>query len=111
MVELELSSRHEGDWTILDVGGEIDMLTSPQLRDRIVGLIEAGRPRIVVDLQNVSFMDSTGLGTLVGCLKRAREHDGQIRVVASARPVVSLFSLTGLDRVFDVHPSLETALR
>ena len=68
---LTLSHSTIGVWTIIHVVGEVDMATGPQLRQEIVRHVSEGSVHIVVDLQNVDFLDSTGLGILVGGVKRA----------------------------------------
>src|SRR6187200_3458531 len=82
-VDLSLDTRTEGDWTVIEVGGEIDVYTAPKLREALVELVNAGRYQIVVDVERVDFLDSTGLGVLVGGLKRVRANDGSLRVVCT----------------------------
>ena len=72
IVDLSLSSRTDGDKTVIEVGGEIDVYTAPKLRERIVDLVDAGSYDLVIDMEQVEFLDSTGLGVLVGGLKRVR---------------------------------------
>lgn len=95
---------------MLEVAGEVDIYTAPKLREKLVELIDAGNDRIVVDLEGVGFMDSTGLGSLVAGLKRIRERDGELAIVCTREPVLKVLSITGLDRVFPVHDSLGNAL-
>ena len=71
-MDLSLSTRSEGDRTVVVVGGEIDVYTAPKLREQLIDLVSAGNYHIVVDMENVEFLDSTGLGVLVGGLKRVR---------------------------------------
>ena len=86
------------------------MFTAPKLRERLVQSVDEGNYNIIVDLQDVSFMDSTGLGTLVGGLKRVKEHEGSLALVCSSRPVLRVLSITGLNNVFPIHDSVEQAL-
>lgn len=95
---------------MLEVNGEVDIYTAPKLREKLVELIDAGNDRIVVDLEGVGFMDSTGLGSLVAGLKRIRERDGELAIVCTREPVLKVLGITGLDRVFPVHDSVEKAL-
>jgi anti-sigma B factor antagonist len=95
---------------VLEVSGEVDIYTAPKLREKLVELIDAGNDRIVVDLEGVGFMDSTGLGSLVAGLKRIRERDGELAIVCTREPVLKVLGITGLDRVFPVHDSVEKAL-
>src|ERR687885_1553589 len=71
-VELSVTSRQEGTRTVISVGGEIDVYTAPGLRERLNELVAAGHYDLVVDMEKVEFLDSTGLGVLVGGLKRVR---------------------------------------
>jgi anti-sigma B factor antagonist len=98
----ETSARDGQTWLV--VRGEIDAYTSPRLRERLGELMDQGRFNLVVDLESVEFMDSTGLGVLVSSLKRAKEHDGNIALVCSRPQIVRVLSITGLDRIFEVRP-------
>jgi len=95
---------------VIDVQGEVDMFTAPKLRERLVETVDQGHYKVIVNLQGVSFMDSTGLGTLVGGLKRVKEHDGTLGLVCSSRPVLRVLSITGLNNVFPIHETVEQAL-
>ncbi|MDQ3104624.1 MAG: STAS domain-containing protein [Actinomycetota bacterium] len=108
-MDLSLSTRDEGDWTVVAVGGEIDVYTAPKLRETLVDLVNVGRFRLVVDLEAVDFLDSTGLGVLVGGLKRLRAHDGTLRVVCTQERLLKIFRITGLTKVFAIHDSVADA--
>ncbi len=108
-MDLVLGSRSENGWAVLEVQGEVDLYTSPQLRDAILRLTEEGENRIVVDLNNVSFMDSSGLGVLVAGLKRARERGGELALVFGEGSVQKVLGITGLDKVFPTHGSVGEA--
>lgn len=111
MVEanLLLQSEERGDWTVVEVRGEVDLYTAPRLKERLVELIGGGRVRLAVDLDGVEFLDSTGLGILIGALKRCREADGVLALVAPRDPVLKVLGITGLDRVFPIHDTVERA--
>ena len=109
-MELSLSTRTEGDQTVLEVGGEIDVYTAPKLREQFAQLVEDGRYGIVVDLEKVAFLDSTGLGVLVGGLPQVRSHDGWLRLVCTQERILKIFRITGLDKVFPIHDSVAAAL-
>lgn len=85
------------------------MFTAPKLREQLVDLVGRGRYRIVVNLEGVEFMDSTGLGVLVGGLKRVKEQDGALVLAAPNQPVQRVLAITGLDQVFPVHSTVEEA--
>lgn len=109
-IDFVVESRTEGPWTVIDVTGEVDMFTAPKLREKLVQTVDQGAYKIIVNLEGVSFMDSTGLGTLVGGLKRVKEHDGTLGLVCSSRPVLRVLTITGLNNVFPIHESVEQAL-
>ena len=109
-MDLSLASRTEGDKTVVSVGGEIDVYTAPKLREQIVQLVEEGRYHLVVDMEDVEFLDSTGLGVLVGGLKRVRAHDGSLRLVCTQERILKIFRITGLTKVFPIHSSVAEAV-
>jgi anti-sigma B factor antagonist len=110
-IELRLDSREEGDWTILDVKGEIDLYSSSTLREKIIQLVDEGRTRLIVNLTEVGFMDSSGLGVLVGALKRLTERGGKLVLACPEGSPLKVLTITGLDKVFPIHASVDEALR
>ena len=109
-VDLTLSTHEAGGTTVVAVGGEIDVYTAPRLRDKFTELVAAGSYDIIVDMQNVEFLDSTGLGVLVGGLKKVRAHDGSLDLVCTQDRLLKIFRITGLAKVFVIHDSAEAAL-
>ena len=109
-MDLSLETRTEGDWTIIAVGGEIDVYTAPKLREALVDLVNAGRYFLVVDVEKVDFLDSTGLGVLVGGLKKVRAHNGSMRLICNQERLLKIFRITGLAKVFAIHGSQAEAL-
>jgi anti-sigma B factor antagonist len=109
-VDLTLTTREVDGTTVVAVGGEIDVYTAPRLRERIAELVATGHYDLVVDLAEVEFLDSTGLGVLVGGLKKVRAHDGTLRLVCSQERLLKIFRITGLAKVFDIHSTAEAAL-
>jgi anti-sigma B factor antagonist len=97
-------------WTVVTVHGEIDVATSPTLRERLIDLVNDGATRLVLDLEAVDFLDSTGLGTIVSVLKRVRTHGGDLRLVCTEARIRRLFEITGLDRAVPLHASLDDAI-
>jgi anti-sigma B factor antagonist len=95
---------------VVAVSGEIDVATAPTLRDRLQAQVAEGHSTIVVDLLGVSFLDSTALGVLVGCLKRCREEGGDLRLVAVEPRIIKVFEITGLNEVFAISKSVELAV-
>ncbi len=109
-MDIALQTRHVGDRAVIQVGGEIDVYTAPKLRECLVDLVGSGNYHLVVDLGGVEFLDSTGLGVLVGGLKRVRSHDGSLELVCSHERLLKIFRITGLTKVFPIHASVEEAL-
>jgi anti-sigma B factor antagonist len=109
-VELTVSSRREGEHTVISVRGEIDVYTAPSLRERLNELVTSGHYDLVVDLVEVDFLDSTGLGVLVGGLKRVRSHGGTLRLVCTQERILKVLRITGLTKVFPIHATLAEAL-
>lgn len=97
-------------WTVVSATGEIDVATAPRLREQLIDLIGTGHHRLLVDLGWVDFIDSTGLGVLIGALKRVRSHDGELRLVIDDPRVLKVFDITGLDQVFSIHPTQDLAV-
>lgn len=113
-MDLSLSTRVEsgpsGDRSVVEVAGEIDVYTAPKLREQLVEIVDAGQYHIVVDMRGVEFLDSTGLGVLVGGLKRVRQHEGSLRLACTQERILKIFRITGLTKVFPIYDTLEEAL-
>lgn len=95
---------------IIVVGGEVDYEVSPQLKARLMRVIKAGSRRLVVDLTDVTFIDSTAIGVLAGVVERLDEVEGSLSLVCTHEKVMQIFEITGLDNVVTMHPSREDAL-
>ena len=108
-MDLSLSTRTEGDRTVVVVGGEIDVYTAPKLREQLIDLVSSGQYHLVVDMEGVEFLDSTGLGVLVGGLKKVRAHDGSLDLVCTQERLLKIFRITGLAKVFVIHDSVGLA--
>nr|WP_273377904.1 STAS domain-containing protein [Actinopolymorpha pittospori] len=109
-VDLSLANRATGDHMVVEVGGEIDVYTAPRLREKMVELVNAGHYHLIVDMEGVDFLDSTGLGVLVGGLKRVRSHDGSLQIVCTQERLLKIFRITGLTKVFPIHDSIAEAV-
>ncbi|HYH33869.1 MAG TPA: STAS domain-containing protein [Nocardioides sp.] len=109
-MDLTLTTREADGKTIVAVGGEIDVYTAPKLRDKLSELVATGSYDLVVDMQEVEFLDSTGLGVLVGGLKKVRAHDGSLRLVCNQDRLLKIFRITGLAKVFVIHETADEAL-
>lgn len=109
-MDVSVHSFEEGGRTVVQVGGEIDVYTAPVLRERLAALHESGQHDLVVDLRAVRFMDSTGLGVLVGVLKRVRLARGSLSLVIDSERILKVFRITALTQIFDIFGSVGDAL-
>jgi anti-sigma B factor antagonist len=103
MLSVHLERNEDG--AVLSLSGELDMATAPALRQAIVGAVSDGATDLVLDLGEVSFCDSVGLGIIVGGLKRARSHGGDLRLRSVPARLAETLTLTGLDRAITVESS------
>ena len=110
-MDLGLVEREQDGWIVLTVSGEIDIATAPSLRERLHSLLADEKHRLIIDLDDVGFLDSTALGVLVGALKRARMDDGEVRIACAQPRVLKVFEITRLDSAFDLFDSVEEAVR
>lgn len=99
-----------GDCAVLRVTGEVDVYTAPMLRDQIRELAAKGAVHLIADLSRVDFLDSTGLGALVGGLKRLREVGGSLALVVSTPRIGRIFQITGLTKALPARRSVEDAI-
>ena len=99
---LELDIEGEGAERTVRLRGELDVVTSPNLREAMLELIDDGARTIIVDMSGLELIDSTGLGVLVGVLKRVLQYDGELKLRAPTRHARKVFDITGLDRVFTI---------
>jgi anti-sigma B factor antagonist len=111
MTTLELEIDHKADWQVLTVRGEVDVTTTPRVRAQLISLLSEGRPQLVVDLEGVDFLDSSGLGALVAALKLARSRSGELRIVCEhQRSVRKVLEVTGLERVLERYDTVDAAV-
>lgn len=108
-MDLTLATQEVDGTAVVSVGGEIDVYTAPKLRDEISSIVSNGTYRILIDMEKVEFLDSTGLGVLVGGLKKVRSYDGSLELVCNQERLLKIFRITGLSKVFVIHPSIEAA--
>jgi anti-sigma B factor antagonist len=101
--DLQMTVTKEGTETVLALLGDLDVYTSASLQECIVDLVHGVRPRIVVDLAGVDFVDSTGLGTLVGALQRVRRAGGDLTVRSPTAAIRRVIENSGLDQILPVR--------
>jgi len=95
---------------VIELAGAVDLYSAPELKERLLGVIDAGKRHVVVDLSQATFIDSTTLGVLVGAVKRLRSEDGALALVCTQPSITKVFEITGLDQVFAIHATREDAL-
>ena len=109
-MDLKLDHHTRDGIEVVDVEGEIDVYTAPRLRELLIELVNNGHYQLVVNMEKVEFLDSTGLGVLVGGLKQARAHEGWIDLVCTQSRILRIFRITGLNRVFSIYDTVPEAL-
>ena len=109
---MELTGRIEAnDVMVLELRtASLDASNVREFRDAVQGLIE-GRTRVVLDLSDVKFVDSSGLGALISCLRQTNARKGDFRLCAMTKTVRALFELMRLHRVFNIHETRDAAVR
>ncbi|MFL5895123.1 MAG: anti-sigma factor antagonist [Thermoleophilaceae bacterium] len=109
--DLQVGDREiDAETHVVEASGQLDLYTAPDFKERLVYAAERGKKHLVVDLSGLTFMDSTGLGVLVGAWKRVRPFGGSVTVVAVDERIVKLFELSGLAATFPIEPTLDSAL-
>jgi anti-sigma B factor antagonist len=108
-MDLDIEVTRTADTCIMSLDGEVDVYTSPSLKQDMVAAIDEGCAHMIVDLAEVGFIDSSGLGALVSGLRRMKERSGTIRLVGPREPILKVFKITGLDKVFPIFATVEEA--
>lgn len=109
-MDVTVAARREGDRTVVEVGGELDVYTAPRLRNALHDAVSDGARHMVVDLTGTRFLDSSALGVLVGVLKHLRVRGGDLELVCRSESILRVFRITGLLTIFVVHAHLGDAL-
>jgi anti-sigma B factor antagonist len=109
-VDLKLGHYNKDGIEVIDVRGQIDIYTAPRLRELLIDLVSKNNYQLIVNMDKVEFLDSTGLGVLVGGLKRVRAHDGSLDLVCTQERVLQIFRITGLTQVFGIHETVNQAI-
>lgn len=107
---MSTNAEHANEWFVVPLQGELDLADARLVRDRLDEQIRAGHRHIVADLGQVTFIDSSALGVLVGRLKILQKMGGNLRIVARSEQVLRVFEITGLDQVFPIFDDAASAL-
>lgn len=108
---MDLTERTSDGLVILAPHGKLNLVTAPLVKARIDDLVKAGSARVVVDLSGVGFIDSSGLGALIGSLKSARQAGGDVRIAGAGEQVRAVLRLTNLDRILAPYDTVQEASR
>ena len=109
-IRLETQLKDIDGTKVLDVTGEIDVYTAPQFKDAVNTVINSGQKHLVVDMTNVTYMDSSGFGALLSATRRLRPQGGTINLVNVSNAIDRILKITRLNTVFATYGSLEDAL-
>ena len=109
-MDLKLGHHAQDGIEVIEVQGEIDMYTAPRLRELVIDLVSRGSYQLVVNLGKVGVLDSTGLGVLVGGLRRVRTRDGSLGLVCTLQRILKILKITGLTEVFGIYQTADQAI-
>ncbi|MEU0198616.1 MULTISPECIES: STAS domain-containing protein [unclassified Streptomyces] len=116
VVTFKVTGGEQGEWAVLRVSGELDLVTSPVLRQRVHDVVAEGHHCLVLDLSEVFFCDSSGVGVLIAARRLIRSCQGRLRLVLPARGAADgshvnrVLGALGVRRLFDVYGDLDAAL-
>lgn len=110
-LSIDLKTENDGKTLVFKLRGSLDLATAPTIRAALAEATEKESHELIVDLTQLEFLDSTGLGVLIGAHRRAVEHGGAFRLIITDGPISRLLNITGLVAVFAVYHSLEDAQR
>ena len=106
---MDLNETDRGGYVVLAPAGKLNLVSAPAVQNRVTELVAAGKARVVVDLSGVDFIDSSGLGALIGGLKATRTAGGELRVAAAGPQITAVLKLTNLNRILAPAPTVEEA--
>jgi anti-sigma B factor antagonist len=109
--KVEIDIQDKGDYKVLVPVGDLDVYTVGSLRDALGKMIEDETPSVVVDLDGVPFMDSSGLGALMGGVRRLREAGGDLAIACTREQHLKLFTITGFGEGVSIAPTVEEAAK
>ncbi len=109
-MELAVQVDEQGGWAVVRVNGDVDMTTAPRLREQVIRVVVDGQAHVILDLDRVDFIDSTGLGVVVGLLKRTRSQGGDLRLVSTRSSLRKVLELTALDQALPMMESVAAAI-
>ncbi len=109
--KLEISRRVEHDIPVLDISGEVDVYTVPQFKEQLASVIEEGHTQLLINLENVGYMDSSGFGALLGAKKRLRPEGGALALIGCNQVIARMLKITRLNTIFLMFDTETEALK
>jgi anti-sigma B factor antagonist len=110
-VNLEIKTQTKKSITLLSIKGEVDLYSSPEVRKTILNLTKKQAPAILVNLEEVNYMDSSGVATLIEGLQLCNKYKGHFALAGLRDNVREVFELTRLDKIFQIHKDVQSALK
>ena len=107
---MDIEQTSQGSTAVLRLDGRLNLVSAPTLRSSIDSVVAHGQTHLVVDLSEVGFIDSSGLGALVAGLKLARQAGGDLRIAGAGEQVTTVLRLTNLDRLLRPHATVSEAV-
>ncbi|WP_078543047.1 anti-sigma factor antagonist [Litchfieldia alkalitelluris] len=108
-IQIDIREISEGHY--VTIHGEIDVYTAPQVKEKLLPISEIENSHLIVDLSDVSYLDSTGLGIFIGAFKNIKKHNGEFKLVGLSERLERLFSITGLSGIMDIDRKLEGGVK
>jgi anti-sigma B factor antagonist len=107
---MDISSRTRGEIVILDISGEIDLYNAPEIKDIVGKLIEQKKYNVIINLKDVTYIDSSGIGALISSLSNLKKYQGGLKIINVFASVKKVFELTKLTSFFEIYESEDEAL-
>lgn len=101
-MNLKIDVTENTDKTIVFLSGELDIYTAPELKDTLLKIVSQNNHTLEVDLENISYMDSTGIGVFINAFKNAKKTNSHLQLINLQEKVLRLFKITGLDELIDI---------
>jgi len=111
MISMDISSRAKGEVVILDISGEIDLYNAPEIKDIINKLIEQKKYNVVINLKDVTYIDSSGIGALISSLSNLKKYQGGLKIINVFASVRKVFELTKLTSFFDIYDNEDDSVK
>lgn len=110
-IRLETGVREVNGTQVLDVAGEIDVYTAPQFKEAVNSILATGQKHLIINMANISYMDSSGFGTLLSATKRLRPQGGTVNLVACNRSIDRILQITRLNTIFAIYDNVDDAIK